>query len=190
MTKPGLLLPIVAPSGTGKTTVCRALLRQDPDFVFSVSCTTRAPRANERHGIDYHFIDRETFAQYQREGRLAEWQEVFGDYYGTLRSAIESALSEGRILLLDIDVKGALRLKQLYPQQTICIFLMPPSLTVLNQRLQNRGTEDAPTVAKRQARVPEELQLSNQCDYRIINDQLPETVEQIMHIIEEYRNHD
>lgn len=182
----GLLLPVAAPSGTGKTTVCRELLKRNDRMDFSVSGTTRSPRKMERDGVDYHFISRETFEKYIQEGRFAEWENVFDHYYGTLKSALEEALREGRILLLDIDVKGALNIKRLYPQNTITIFLLPPNEQELRQRLKGRGTDDVASIARRKARIPAELRLAEQFDHQIVNDRLDDTINHIEKLIEEY----
>lgn len=182
----GLLLPIAAPSGTGKTTVCRRLLAQNRDFVFSVSATTRPPRKMERDGVDYYFLTREQFEDYIRRQKLAEYEEVFGNYYGTLRSTLDEALAAGRVLLLDIDVKGALSIKKLYPRQTISIFLLPPNQDELIRRLKKRGTDDERSIAIRNARIPDEIKIGEQFDYQIVNDKLDHTVKKIMQIIKEF----
>ncbi|RLA89739.1 MAG: guanylate kinase [Deltaproteobacteria bacterium] len=186
MKKSGLLLPIAAPSGTGKTTVCRELLAREPRCRFSISATTRPPRPNERDGVDYHFLSRSQFEKYIREQRLAEYEEVFGNYYGTLQSSLEEALQENLILLLDIDVKGALTIKRLYPDWTCSIFLLPPNRQELLRRLRGRGTDDPATIELRNARIPEELKHSEQFDYQIVNDKLDDTVNRILTIIKEY----
>jgi guanylate kinase len=187
MIKKGLLLPIAAPSGTGKTTVCRQLMTHDDRLLFSVSATTRPPRDCEQNGVDYFFLSRAQFEQYIREGLLVEWEEVFGNYYGTLKSFVDEALTGCKILLLDIDVKGALRIKKLYPENTMTIFLMPPNLAELLRRLKGRHTDDENDIALRNARIPEEIGLSRQFDYQIINDKLNDTVQKISNLIEEYR---
>jgi guanylate kinase len=120
-------LAFAAPSGTGKTTVCHELLKLSDRFIFSVSCTTRQPRPSERDGIDYHFITREQFLANIRDGKMAEWQEVFGNYYGTLKSTVDEALTAGKILLLDIEVKGTLNLQKMYRDNLISIFLLRPA---------------------------------------------------------------
>jgi guanylate kinase len=186
MKKKGLLLPIAAPSGTGKTTVCRRLLETDSRFVFSVSATTRPPRKTEQDGVDYIFLSQETFAKYIRAAKLAEYEQVFDNYYGTLRSSVEDSLAQGKILLLDIDVKGALQIKQLYPEQTISIFLLPPNNKELLRRLKGRGTDDEKSIAVRNARIPDETKMGRQFDYQIVNDDLDETLAKIMNIIKEY----
>jgi len=190
MSNPGIILPIAAPSGTGKTTVCRRLLEQDKRFVFSISATTRKPRKMEQEGVDYHFLSRTQFEDYIRQGKLAEYEQVFENYYGTLRSTLDEALAVGHILLLDIDVKGALAIKNLYPEQTIAIFLWPPSQDELLRRLKGRGTDDAQSIAIRNARIPAETKLAEQFDHQIVNDKLDRTVEVIMTIIKEYTTND
>jgi len=117
---------------------------------------------------------------------MAEWQEIFGNYYGTLKDSIEQALRDGKILLLDLDVKGTLNLKKNYPDQLISIFLLPPSDTELDRRLQKRGTDDSSSIALRKARIPDELELSEQFDFQIVNDNLEATVNKIINIIEEH----
>jgi len=186
----GLLLPIAAPSGTGKTTVCHELLKIDKRFIFSVSCTTRAPRPGELDGVDYHFISQAQFLANIREGKMAEWQEVFGNFYGTLKTSIDESLTKNQILLLDIDAKGALNLKKLYSKVTISIFLLPPGKDELDRRLLKRGTDDSHSIALRKARIPDELELSKQFDYQVVNDQLRNTVRQIIQIIEEHFKND
>ncbi len=182
----GLLLPIAAPSGTGKTTVCRQLMVHDDRMLFSVSATTRPPRDYEQDGVDYFFLSRVQFEQYIRDELLVEWEEVFGNYYGTLKSYVEQALTRSKILLLDIDVKGALQIKKLYSENTLTVFLMPPNQAELQRRLKGRSTDDERTIALRNSRIPEEIELSHQFDYQIINDKLNEAVQKISNIIEEY----
>jgi len=179
----GLLLPIAAPSGTGKTTVCRKLLEYSDSFAFSVSCTTRSPRPSEKSGVDYHFVSKETFEEHIKNNMLVEWKEVFKNYYGTLRSAVEEALESCKILLLDIDVKGALSIKKLYPEDTLSIFLLPPNYEELERRLHFRGTDDKKSIALRNARIPDEVKLGEHFDHIIVNDMLSRTVEEIINII-------
>jgi guanylate kinase len=186
MTGKGLLLPIAAPSGTGKTTVCRQLMAHDDRMLFSVSATTRPPRNYEQEGVDYFFLNRVQFEQYIRDGLLVEWEEVFGNYYGTLKSYVEQALTTSKILLLDIDVKGALEIKKLYPENALTIFLMPPNQAELLRRLKGRSTDDERNIALRNARIPEEIELSRRFDYQIINDKLNKTIQKISNVIEEY----
>ncbi|MFA4838083.1 MAG: guanylate kinase [Candidatus Neomarinimicrobiota bacterium] len=188
MNDKGLLLAIAGPSGIGKTTICHQLLKSDGRYIFSVSCTTRACRENETDGVDYHFVTREEFQRLICEGKLAEWQEVFGNFYGTLRSMIQKTLDHGNILLLDIEVKGTLNIKAMYPNDTITVFLLPPSDAELKHRLKSRGTECEKSIKIRSARVEEELELGKKFDYQVTNDDLYETVSKIKKIVNGEKN--
>ncbi|MFP4548213.1 MAG: guanylate kinase [Fidelibacterota bacterium] len=185
MSNKGILLAIAAPSGTGKTTVCRELIKNLDNIAFSISCTTRSPRKNEHDGFDYHFLDHTTFQNYINEEKFAEYEKVFENFYGTLKSTLEEAIGNNQILLLDIDVKGALNIKRLYPEDTIAIFLKPPSVEELMRRLAGRGTENEKTLAIRRARIPEEMEKAKDFDYVIINDNLQTAVNEILTIIKE-----
>ena len=140
---PGLLLVLSAPSGAGKTTLAHRFRETHPDAVFSVSATTRAPRGAERDGVDYHFVSPERFAALVTEGAFAEWAEVHGQRYGTLRATVEDALADGRIAVFDIDVQGGARLKDVWPRQAACVLLLPPSMEEL-ERLIGRVSSLAP----------------------------------------------
>jgi guanylate kinase len=170
MIKKGILLAIAAPSGTGKTTVCRNLIKSIDNCEFSISCTTREPREGEQDGVDYHFLS---------------YEEVFDNYYGTLKSTLDEAIQEKQVLLLDIDVKGALNIKKQYPEDTISIFLQPPSVEEVLRRLSNRGTENDRSIAIRKARIPEEMEKAKLFDFEIINDNLQRAVNEILNIIKE-----
>ncbi len=185
MKKRGILLPIAAPSGAGKTTVCRELIEKLDYCEFSISCTTRSPRANEQDGADYHFVTHEKFEEYIKKNQLIEYEEVFDNYYGTLKSTLEESIENGVVLLLDIDVNGALNIKKKYSKDTLSIFLKPPSLDELIRRLVNRGSETEESLKIRQARIPEELAMADQFDFVIVNDDLDKTVNQILTIIKE-----
>src|ERR1043166_6684039 len=154
MTKPKLFV-ISAPSGCGKTTIAREILKRHPEVVFSVSATTRKKREKEIHGKDYFFLAKEEFENKIRNGELIEWEEIYGDYYGTLKSEIDAGLNAGRSILFDVDVKGALSIKKKYPNDTVLIFIDPPSVEILTERLTNRKTEDPETIRKRLERVPD-----------------------------------
>lgn len=183
--KRGLLLPISAPSGTGKTTVCRELMKENNHFKFSVSCTTRSPRYSEKDGIDYYFITKEEFENYIKNNMFAEWEKIFGHYYGTLKSELENTLRDNKVCLLDVDVKGALNIKKLYPNDTITIFLLPPNQEELERRLKSRGTDNPESISKRKERLPEEVKLAEHFDYIIVNDKLDKTVDKIKKIIKD-----
>jgi guanylate kinase len=145
---PGLLLVLSAPSGAGKTTLAHRFRAAHPDAVFSVSATTRAPRGAERDGVDYHFVTPERFAELVAQGALAEWAEVHGKRYGTLRSTVEQALRAGKIALFDIDVQGGEQLARAFPGDAVTVLIVPPSVAELERRLRGRST-DADDVIRR-----------------------------------------
>ncbi|MRR11385.1 guanylate kinase [bacterium] len=178
----GKLVVVSAPSGAGKTTIARALLDYFPGMTFSVSATTRKKRAGETEGRDYLFLAREDFQRLVDAGKFVEWEEIYGDLYGTLRSEVDRARREGRHLLFDVDVKGGLSIKRAYPD-ALLIFVRPPSVDVLMERLRGRKTEDDATVARRMARVPMEMELGNRFDYTIVNDVLERAVAEARELV-------
>ena len=171
----GQLFVVSAPSGVGKTTIIRSILSNRSDLRFSVSCTTRAPRPNEVAGKDYHFLTREEFIGGIRAGRFLEWAEVHGMFYGTDGDRIERWLKAGDDVLLDIDVQGARQVRSVYPSCRT-IFILPPSLEVLEERLKGRGTESPEQVAKRLTAAQVEIQQFPWYDYIIVNDVLDEAI--------------
>lgn len=176
-------LTLCAPSGAGKTTVCRALLDGSDDLLFSVSATTRPARPDERDGIDYHFVDRATFRAMIDRSELLEWAEVHGEFYGTPRRNLEEAEGEGKLLVLDIDVQGARQVVAARPD-TVTIFLLPPSFEVLMQRLEGRGSEDADRLQRRMETARVELQQLSSFQYVLVNDRLDDTVKELRAIID------
>ncbi len=184
--KRGRLIVLSAPSGSGKTTIARAMLQKYPGMLFSVSATTRSPRAGEVDGRDYFFLSKDVFRQRVDEGDLVEWEEIYGNYYGTLKSEVDRALRRGKIMLFDVDVKGALSIKRVYPDDSILIFIKPPSFEVLRQRLMNRKTEDEATIQRRLERVPMELEKGNQFDWQVINDDLQMAIDTVNKIIRQH----
>ena len=150
----GVLFVISAPSGTGKSTLIRALMQNVPDLRFSVSHTTREPRAGESHGRDYFFVDVKEFEDMIDKGGLAEWARVHGNYYGTSRDFIEENLDSGAGIILDIDVQGKEQIEKVFPD-CVSIFIMPPSMETLRQRLEGRGTNSAESIAKRMKNAEE-----------------------------------
>ena len=167
------LFIFTAPSGAGKTTIVRHLLATLPNLAFSVSATTRARRDYEQDGRDYYFISPDVFRAKVAAGEFVEWEEVYaGLYYGTLHAELERLWSEGKDILFDIDVKGALNLKAAYPDQALAIFVMPPSEEVLKNRLKARETETEETLRKRMARAKEELTYADRFDRILVNDDL------------------
>jgi guanylate kinase len=184
---PHKLIIIAAPSGAGKTSIVKHLLATLPhELGFSVSCATRAPRALEKHGTDYYFISAEEFTQRVSAGEFAEWEMVYeGKYYGTLRSELERIWNLRQTPLLDIDVKGGLRIKEQYPQ-SLSIFIEPPSLAILRERLAARGTETDASLQMRLAKANEECSYRDQFDHIIINDQLSEACARVLQLVRDY----
>jgi guanylate kinase len=179
----GKLIVISAPSGGGKTSIVKAILTTYPSMLFSVSATTRTIRNGEANGKDYFFLTKEEFEQKIKVDELVEWEEIYGNYYGTLKSEVEKALSAGKTMLFDIDVKGALSIKRKYPDESVLIFIKPPSFEILKERLSNRKTEDEATVKRRLDRVPMELEKGSQFDYQVINDDLSTAIAEVESII-------
>ena len=165
----GLLFIVSGPSGTGKSTLCKDLMKLIPDIQFSVSYTTRLPRKDERPDEAYHFISRETFTAMIDKGEFAEWAEIYGHLYGTPRSVIEQTLRKGTDLLFDIDGQGSQQLKKNYPR-AITIFLIPPSLEALEKRLQKRETDSSTVIQERVAKACAEIAQARDYAYIIIND--------------------
>jgi guanylate kinase len=169
----GLLVIVSSPSGAGKTTLCHRLLREFPDKLkFSVSVTTRKPRAGERDGVDYTFVDSERFAQMVAAGEFAEWAEVHGNRYGTLHSAVAEALEGGRDVLFDIDWQGGEQLKGKFADDAVMIWVLPPSLAVLEERLRRRATDTPEVIERRLSMAKKELEHYTLYDYLVTNDDL------------------
>lgn len=176
-----------APSGSGKTTIIREILKRFDCFEFSISATSRQPRDGERDGIDYYFLSPEAFAERVAGDKFLEWEEVYaGTCYGTLKSEIDRIWDNGHVIIFDVDVKGGMNLKKHFGPDALAMFIMPPSLEALEQRLRNRGTESEENIAKRLARSAEELKMSELFDITIINDNLNEAVDKTQQIINNY----
>ena len=186
MEKRDRLIVISAPSGSGKTTIARAIMQKYPGILFSVSATTRNARAGELDGRDYFFLSKDEFQARVKAGDLVEWEEIYGNYYGTLKSEIDRALRRGSIMLFDVDVKGALSIKRTYPDDSLLIFIKPPSFEVLEERLLNRKTEDEATIRRRLDRVPMELEKGNEFDWQVVNDNLQTAINKVDTIIREH----
>jgi len=184
-TRRGKLVVISAPSGAGKTSLAQAILARNPGMRFSVSATTRPMRSNEIDGTDYYFLTKEEFQHRVAAGEFAEWEEIYGDYYGTLRAEIDRALAAGQHLIFDVDVKGGLSIKRLYPD-ALLIFIRPPSAEVLYERLRSRHTENDAALARRMERVPMELELGKQFDKQVTNDVLNQAIEEVQRLVQNY----
>ena len=186
---PAKAFPIVlaAPSGTGKTSIARALVEGPGNFVFSVSATTRPPRGQERDGVDYHFVSEAEFCRMVDEGELVEWAEVHGAMYGTPRAAIEGPGATGQHVVLDIDVLGAGQIRERIPE-AILVFVFPPSAKALLARLTRRGTEDRADVERRLANARTELAAADSFDYVVVNESLDEAIEAVRAIVASERH--
>ncbi|MCA9503358.1 MAG: guanylate kinase [Spirochaetaceae bacterium] len=178
----GHVFVIAAPSGTGKTTICRRILASDPRLVVSVSHTTRAPRKGERDGVDYHFVDDRSFRRLVEQQAFLEHAEYNGRQYGTSFRAIEEPLAAGRDVVLEIEVQGAAQVRERLPDACL-IFLLPPNLEVLEARLRGRGTDEESVIQKRMALVDRELAAARIFDYAIVNDDLERAVADVLEVI-------
>ncbi len=178
----GLLIVLSGPSGVGKGTVCSALRHRMPELVYSVSVTTRQPRAGEKDGVNYFFKTQEEFQRMIEEGRLLEWARYADHYYGTPRSFVEQTLAKGKDVILEIEVQGALQVKEKFPSG-IFIFLLPPSLNALKERIEHRGTEDEDDILRRLGVAKEELKMIHHYDYAVVNDVVEEAADKIRSII-------
>ncbi|MBR1528222.1 MAG: guanylate kinase [Oscillospiraceae bacterium] len=170
----GLLLVVSAPSGCGKGTILSRILK-NPKFYYSVSATTRKPREGEKDGVNYRFLEKTEFENLINQNAFLEHAEYCDNYYGTLKAPIEENLAQGKHVILEIEVQGAMQIRKLCPEAKF-IFIAPPSLETLRERLAHRGTEDAETIEKRIAQAATELNFKNQYDYCIINEILENAV--------------
>ena len=176
--------PVVlsAPSGAGKTTIARALVEGHEDVAFSVSATTRPARDYEVDGVDYHFLSEQDFQAMIEADEFVEWAEVHGHLYGTSRKAVENALDDGRFLILDVDVQGAMQMQQRVPD-AVLVFVLPPSADALVERLRERGTEGEDTVARRIENARGELEQASQFDYIVVNENLEQAIDEVWSIV-------
>jgi len=187
--KKGLLVILAAPSGTGKSTICRELIKNNKNWNFSVSVTTRNPRDGEIDGKDYKFISNSEFEHFVKFGDFIEWEIVHGNKYGTLWSTIDDALDSKKVLILDIDVKGAMSIKEEYEDQAILIFIEPPGLNIneqketLNERLVKRGNEQELAIKHRLKRFETEMEFKEKFDYDFVNEKLDKTIDKVEKLI-------
>ena len=183
----GKLVIFSAPSGSGKTTIVRELLKLFPQFEFSISATSRKPRGQEQHGVDYYFLTNEEFRQRVERDEFVEWEEVYeGTCYGTLKSEVERIWSKGNVIIFDVDVMGGINLKRLFGEDACSMFIMPPSVEELERRLRGRGTDSEEVIQKRIAKAEFELSKSPEFDYTVVNDDLQVAVDEATTIIRNF----
>ena len=186
----GKLLIFSAPSGSGKTTIVQHLLQQpELNLAFSISATTRACREGETEGINYYYLSVDDFKAKIEEGAFLEWEEVYPLHmYGTLRSEVERLWKEGKHVIFDIDVAGGLNLKKHFPEQTLSIFVQPPSMEVLRERLQGRSTESAEKIEMRLSKASQELDTAPQFDYILLNEDLEVALKEAHLVVQQFLN--
>ena len=181
--KQGRIIVVSGPSGVGKTTLVETILEHSSSIVRSVSATTRLPRSGETDGVDYHFLPKSEFERLIEQNGLVEWTKYGENYYGTLKSTLESTIKAGKDIMLIIDVDGAIQLKKL-GLSCLLIFILPPSVQILRQRLEERKTETESELNQRLERAKAEFDLVAYYDYCVINDQIPLAIQQLIKIIE------
>jgi guanylate kinase len=185
----GKLIVISAPSGAGKTSIVHHLLKNMPELSFSVSACSREKRDNETHGKDYYFLGVEGFQNKIKEDAFLEWEEVYeNQYYGTLKSEIERIWSEGKTVIFDVDVIGGLNIKKQYPKECLSLFIMPPTVDVLRQRLSGRGSESEAKVEMRLAKAEQEISKNQEFDMVILNDDFGIACEDTIKVITNFIN--
>ena len=187
MSVSGKLIVFTAPSGSGKTTIVKHILSTFPETSFSVSATTRPQRPHEVHGKDYYFLSVDIFQRWIGYGAFAEWEEVYpGQFYGTLKSEIKRLHQSGKHVIFDVDVKGALSIKEKYPLECLTVFIKVPSMEILEQRLRHRGTDSEESLQKRLGKAKEELAYEPRFDQVLINDDLDVTLKKAEEIVRNF----
>lgn len=187
MKKKGSIIVISAPSGSGKTTIAKHVLSEFPDFVFSISATTRKKRENEKDGVDYFFLSKKEFEEKIKNNEFIEWERFYDYYYGTFKSFVDNNIKNGESVLLDIDVKGALSIKKIYNDANL-IYIVPPSFEELVNRLRNRKTENDADFKKRVERAKMELSIKDKFDYFVENKDLEKAVSETKNLIRKILN--
>jgi guanylate kinase len=183
----GKVLIFSAPSGSGKTTIVRHLLERFPELEFSISATSRAPRGEERDGVDYYFMDAAEFRTRVEAGEFIEWEEVYaGTCYGTLRAEIDRIWDRGHVVVFDVDVVGALNIKKLFGDQALSIFIMPPSVAELRRRLEGRGTDSAEAIERRLAKAEQEIGYAPKFDRVVVNDDLQAAYAEAVQVVGDF----
>ena len=185
----GKLIIFSAPSGSGKSTIINYLLQQDLHMRFSISATSRAPRGSEKNGVEYYFLSPEEFRSRIANGDFLEYEEVYTDkYYGTLKSEVERILNEGDNVIFDVDVVGGCNIKKFYGERALSVFIQPPSIEVLRQRLEGRATDAPEVIESRIAKAEFELGYAKQFDTIVVNDDLATAQKEALHVIQEFLN--
>ena len=183
----GKLVIFSAPSGSGKTTIVRELLKRFNCFEFSISATSRKPRGEEKDGKDYYFLSNEEFKACVERGEFVEWEEVYqGTCYGTLKREMERIWAKGNIILFDVDVMGGISLKRLFGDDACSVFIMPPSIEELERRLRGRGTDAEEVILKRIAKAEFELSKAPEFDHIVVNDKLDDAVSEVEKILNDF----
>lgn len=185
----GKMVIFSAPSGSGKTTIVRRLLEAGLPLEFSISAASRKPRENEKHAVDYYFLSPEEFRKHIDNNEFVEWEEVYhNQFYGTLNAEVDRIWKKGRHIVFDVDVVGGVNIKKKFGPRALAVFIMPPSVEVLEQRLRDRGTEDEQSLAKRIKKAEWELEFAPQFDVRVINDDLERAVADAYKLVSEFLN--
>lgn len=177
-----------APSGAGKSTIVNHILGLHPELEFSISATSRAPRGQEKHGVEYYFFSADEFRQMIAEGKFVEHEEVYpGSFYGTLKSEVDRIWAKGHAIVFDIDVQGGVNLKRIFGEQAFSVFIQAPSVDVLRERLIGRGTDSAEAIEKRVAKAASEMEFAaGKFDHVLVNDDLETAFAEAEHIIKEF----
>ena len=183
--KARVLFVISAPSGCGKTTLCKKLLEDNPGLALSISTTTRAPRPEEKDGVDYNFVSEKKFSDTVGGNGFLEYEGNFGKLYGTPRKFIEQNLKKARPVILNIDVKGAVKIQKKYPAESVLIFILPPSVKALKKRLKGRKSDTPADIKKRLGLAKKEMEHKNRYDYRVVNDRIDSAYKRLKKIINE-----
>ncbi|MEN9699558.1 MAG: guanylate kinase [Bacteroidota bacterium] len=187
MNQQGKAIIVSAPSGAGKSTIVRAILEEHPELEFSISACSRPPRGQEIDGVDYFFLNEATFQQRIQAGDFFEWEEVYaGMYYGTLHAELDRIWSKGATVIFDVDVVGGLKIKQLLKERACAIFIKPPSLTALKERLEKRQTDSQEKIEMRIAKAEEEMALASGFDHVVLNDELPLAIQEVEQLIRDF----
>ena len=176
-----------APSGSGKSTIVSHILKLHPEMEFSVSATSRAPRGQERNGIEYHFFTADEFRKMIAEDKFVEYEEVYaGSFYGTLKSEVQRIWDKGHVIIFDVDVKGGVNLKKYFGDKALSVFIQAPSVEELRKRLISRGTDSAEAIAKRVAKASEEMTYADKFDYILVNDDLQKAYAEAEKVVDDF----